>query len=723
MRVHFGTGTLTCLGIGEEGVSLTDGRLVYKYFHHWNERTRERRVQFLQSLVGRLSRCSTLPDVRSVHRNGDHVVVVYPYEEGTRYEGGHLDQILTLLRECREAGLACRNIHPDNLLVTSTGLRLIDIGSDIVPASAVDFAQMCRRSFLSYRFHFRSDLKSLMTKARTERDMPELIGFEHFKHALDPRGLDELFYQPMTRLVLECRPGTVLDYGAGDGRLAERLSQEGVNVTAYDPVSEIIGECRKHGSPVEYGNRKLLHRLLEDRSRFDVLVCSRVLCTIADSVEFEDALMDLRRLVSKSGQVMVAVCNPFHIQVVSTELAVKQLPASFNYEDTFPYTKTVATLGNRRTEIHRSMSTYCRAFRSAGFSVDDVVELEGTDTRSLRPSSDHLVFRLSPISEHVPSVSLLVKTCQMEWRIIERLVRHQVRQLEGPVRFVENIIVVDTSGGPFSRQYEQPDPKAHRDVMDRLIEDGVVDRVVYAPEEPEIIRRTYEKWFGVASEEAQSVNGQQLFATLYGFDTCKGDYVLQLDSDMLISRKDSAHNYLAEMVEVFQRDPWALFVPLSICRPEKLPYTAGGPKGDWRVGGAGMHVRPFAGWSPSSRCRTCWRAEGSRCPGTGPSIATSVLATTDHIEAVTRRQQPFTFPTTVRPMWRDYGLSLKRSNGDLFQPARWKTRNWSAQSRSGPAQSAANSSCSLSAGATLTLLDSSSAWSPSSHRSMPIGAQ
>ena len=35
VRSQFGTGPLKCLGIGEEGVSLTDGQLVYKYFHYW----------------------------------------------------------------------------------------------------------------------------------------------------------------------------------------------------------------------------------------------------------------------------------------------------------------------------------------------------------------------------------------------------------------------------------------------------------------------------------------------------------------------------------------------------------------------------------------------------------------------------------------------------------------------------------------------------------------
>ena len=174
VRAQFGTGPLMCLGIGEEGVSLTDGRLVYKYFHYWKSPTKERQIAFLQSLAGKLSKYTTLPDIQSVHRKGDHVVAIYPHETGAKYEGGHLEQVLTLLRECREAGLACRNIHPDNLLVTSTGLRLIDFGSDIVPFSEDDFERMCRRAFLTHRFHFRSDLKGLMTRSLTDPSLPEL---------------------------------------------------------------------------------------------------------------------------------------------------------------------------------------------------------------------------------------------------------------------------------------------------------------------------------------------------------------------------------------------------------------------------------------------------------------------------------------------------------------------------------------------------------------------
>ena len=239
--------------------------------------------------------------------------------------------------------------------------------------------------------------------------------------------------------------------------------------------------------------------------------------------------------------------------------------------------------GNTRSEMHRSYATYQRAFINAGFHIAGVTELNGTDTKSLLPSSDHLVLRLTPALENGPQVSLLIKTCVMEWRTIERQVRHLVDQLESPVRFGEKIVVVDTFEGPFARQYDEPDPEAHRAAMDRLLSDSVVDRVLYTPDDPAAIRATYQKWFGAKSEETHSANGQQLFATLHGFDSYSGDYVLQVDSDLLVVRQDQGHDYLGNMVDVLNPDPRALFVPLSICNSEPAHYTYEGSNGDWRV--------------------------------------------------------------------------------------------------------------------------------------------
>ena len=583
IKEEFGTDQLSWLGVGEEGAVFTDGSMVYKYFHYWRPGTRDRKVAFLQSLVGRASGSSTLPDIQEVRQWGQHVVVVYPYEHGSPYHGGHLQEIVTFLRECRTVGIACRNLHPDNLVVTPSGLKFIDIGSDIVPFDEREFEHMCRRALLTYRFHFRSDLKTLMTRSLDEPDLPELAGLDQFRRAVDPRGIHDLLHVPLAGLVMQYHPNTVLDYGCGSGELADLLARKVPGVTGYDPDASAIAKRLERGGSVKYGGSAMLERLWADGTRFDAVICSRVLCTIADSNELDAVLSDLSRLAADEGRVWVAVCNPFYLEVASTELSSRPQQIDHGYHDTFVYRKVVAPHGNSRDEVHRSLATYRHAFAKAGLRVSAMKELESVDIRELRPASDHLVFELRPVVDAGPSVSLLIKTCHMEWRTIERFVRHQVAQLEEPVRFMEKIVIVDPSPGPFLRQYDVPDADAHRAAMDRLLRDGVVDRVIHAPDDTEVIRDTYRKWFGADSEATHSASGQQLLATLYGFDACAGDYVLQLDSDVLIHRGVAEHDYLGELTEVLRNDPNALFVPLSICRSDSLPYTDTGPNGNWRV--------------------------------------------------------------------------------------------------------------------------------------------
>ena len=339
--------------------------------------------------------------------------------------------------------------------------------------------------------------------------------------------------------------GRVLDYGCGDGRLVEKLADMGIPATGYDPDPDCIARL-----PGEACLRLLWRRgnswrkLLDENARFDTVVCGRVLCTIDEDAEFRKVLNNLRRLVSDSGRVLVSVCNPFHLSTEATELWTRHLPADFSYESTFVYEKTVTSSGNRRSEVPPEFHLL-----QAGLPRRRLSGREGHGAgrnghpeppACLRPSR---VSKLAPQPVPKHEISLLVKTCLMEWRTIEQQVRHLVGQLEDPWRFKEKLIVVDPSEGPFLRQYDRVDAEAHRMAMDRLLADGVVDRVVYAPTDEEVIRATYMKWFGEESTETHSASGQQLFATLYGFDSCSGDYVLQVDSDLLVLRNDPDHDH------------------------------------------------------------------------------------------------------------------------------------------------------------------------------------
>jgi hypothetical protein len=70
---------------------------------------------------------------------------------------------------------------------------------------------------------------------------------------------------------------------------------------------------------------------------------------------------------------------------------------------------------------------------------------------------------------------------------------------------------------------------------------------------------------------------------LAGFEECATPYVLQMDGDCLVGRNDRAHDYLGEMLEVFDRDPTAITVAMTIPRAGKVAYTSTSNEGKWRT--------------------------------------------------------------------------------------------------------------------------------------------
>ena len=156
-------GALGALGHGNEGVVLTDGKHVYKVFDYWRSWQFDSTVGYLRSLVGAWENTRSLYPLLAFHHEGRDAVLVYPFEPSAPYTGGHGPGLVNLLVECRQQGVACRNIHPDNLRVVDEQVRLVDYGSDIRPLDDErEFTTMCQRAWLSFRCHDRPDLKALM---------------------------------------------------------------------------------------------------------------------------------------------------------------------------------------------------------------------------------------------------------------------------------------------------------------------------------------------------------------------------------------------------------------------------------------------------------------------------------------------------------------------------------------------------------------------------------
>ena len=584
VRMAAPAGPLTVLGCGMEGVALGDGRRVFKVFDYWWKSSHAVRAPaYLRSLVGAWQDTRCLYPILDFRRSGHCAMLTYPYEESDPYTGGYGPGIAEFLAECRRHGVVCRNVHPDNLRVVGGRVRLIDYGSDVLPLeNEHDFAAMCRRAWLSYRWANRPDLAEIMRRALDDSDMPELDGFARFYDAVRRlAGLDGAPEDVVLRMA--GRPARVLDYGCGGGKLARAMADRGARVLGYDPDRA----HRRRWKTLGAGAGEL--RFTDDRDEvlaagpFDCVICRRVLCTIPDDDALRVVLRDLRASVAARGRAIIMVCDPHFTFGGPTPEADRELPPGARYESVFVWRKHVRATGRTRRDVHRPERMLRREFARAGFAVCRRVETPTVDLERFEPASDSLTFELRPLSPLPGEVALLVKACAMEAETLDVQIRHLVSQLEGPRAFAERILAIDSREDGFPRPHARGDLRGLRRAARRLAQAGWIDRIVEGPGDGEVASALHRAWFGVSCPLAHSAAGAQTASTLAGFEACAARYVLHADADAMIGRLDREHDYLSEMAAVFAGDPKALTVSFNIASDRDRPYSAEGKSGPWRT--------------------------------------------------------------------------------------------------------------------------------------------
>lgn len=145
-------------------------------------------------------------------------------------------------------------------------------------------------------------------------------------------------------------------------------------------------------------------------------------------------------------------------------------------------------------------------------------------------------------------VTLLLKCCAMDSAYLERQVGHLVCRLSAPKRFKEVVLSIDTKIGAFLRQHSTGDLAAVRASAQRLLDQGVISRVVEAPNDQNKVRDINSRWFGTDCAETHTASGIPVYPQLWAFEQIRTRYVLQADCDVLICRHDYSHDYLADMI-------------------------------------------------------------------------------------------------------------------------------------------------------------------------------
>lgn len=169
------------------------------------------------------------------------------------------------------------------------------------------------------------------------------------------------------------------------------------------------------------------------------------------------------------------------------------------------------------------------------------------------------------------NISLLIKTCAMDVATIEQVVKHIVRQLSYPQTFQEILLSIDSKKDNFLRQYtSNSDYEKVIQIAEKLKKEKVIDRyVIFNPDDAAKINKD---WFALETAQTHSTGNVPVASQLSAFEKCNGDYILQMDSDVMIGRKDFNHNYLQDMLTELDKNEKVISVGFNIYNKKSKPY-------------------------------------------------------------------------------------------------------------------------------------------------------
>lgn len=153
-------------------------------------------------------------------------------------------------------------------------------------------------------------------------------------------------------------------------------------------------------------------------------------------------------------------------------------------------------------------------------------------------------------------VTLLIKACAMDAPLIEAQLGHILTQLCCTHKYAKVLLLIDSRIQGFLREHNPGDYEKALETGNNLREQGKIDDLLIAPipEQPECVADLYCRWFGVESEKTHTEAGVPVFSQLWAFERIDTRYVLQVDVDVLICRRNFEHDYLRDMLNAIREE-------------------------------------------------------------------------------------------------------------------------------------------------------------------------
>lgn len=566
------------LGVGWEGVVFRNGEKAIKLLDIIKPARVTQSLRALKKIEQLQYDTQSLLKISIEKTNDGLYIIRRPFIKKQSLGPPPIGILFKLLDDCKKTGIVFRNLSPANLVCLPDRVMVIDYGWDFRLFNQDDYDSMSRKAWLCARFWNRPDINELLTMSLKGHNIPEFDGYINFNewYYSEKKSATAIVTGLVEELLKDYNYSSLLDYGCGKQAYSvQNFYSQGKVIVGYDP-GEGIGQ--RWADRIKLKDGMFLTSSIDQvliKAPFDVVICSLVLCELQSDSDLLQAVLNISKSVRKDGKVIIVICDPLNITGSPTAIhRQRKLPTNHSYSNKFIYDE-IAETGLNRREFHRSIRELKRVLAIHGLHVCREISNNTFDTTIGLPATDFIAWECNPyaLQNQTATTSLIIKASALEGESIIAQVQHLVEQLEHPRPFVERILAIDSKISGFAREYGSPDLSKTLEAAEFLKSTGYIDKIVLAPlDDSSQTIEINKRWFGIKSAKAHSVKGAPLVSPLGAFEQCRGDYILQLDADLLIRREDRLFDYIGDAIQAMNREPNALTVSLNILNNKDHDY-------------------------------------------------------------------------------------------------------------------------------------------------------
>lgn len=211
-------------------------------------------------------------------------------------------------------------------------------------------------------------------------------GLWHQQHDIDP---------VMFKLIGNIKNKMILEIGCGNGYLARLLAKKGAKVTGTDFSKKLITFSieREKLQPlgIKYFVRDAVNLHGLKNKSFNMVIANMCLMDIANA---GGVVREVLRVLKKNGYFVFSITHPVFDDFRQQWTIIKDrgkkyfARAIYKYLSSAGESKILWGSGVKTTQYHRSLETYFKYLRNAGFMIDELKEI-ATKKKVTRATKEH----------------------------------------------------------------------------------------------------------------------------------------------------------------------------------------------------------------------------------------------------------------------------------------------------------------------------------------------